>query len=41
MEITNDWKKIIDEEKEKDYFKELKKFLLSEYDNYKIYPKMI
>ena len=39
MEITNDWKKIIDEEKEKDYFKELKKFLLSEYDNYKIYPK--
>lgn len=39
MEITNGWKRIIDEEKEKDYFKELKKFLLSEYDNYKIYPR--
>ena len=39
MEITNGWKKIIDEEKEKDYFKELKKFLLKEYDAYKIYPR--
>lgn len=39
MEISNGWKRIIDEEKQKDYFKDLKKFLLSEYDNYKIYPR--
>lgn len=39
MEITNGWKKIIDEEKSKGYFKELKKFLLKEYDEYKIYPR--
>lgn len=39
MEITNGWKRIIDEEKEKGYFKELKEFLLKEYDAYKIYPR--
>ena len=39
MEITNGWKRIIDEEKEKDYFKNLKQFLLKEYDAYKIYPR--
>ena len=39
MEITNGWKRIIDEEKEKDYFKELKSFLLEEYDNQIVYPK--
>lgn len=39
MEIVNGWKRIIDEEKEKDYFKSLKQFLLKEYDSYKIYPK--
>jgi len=38
-EITNGWKRIIDEEKVKDYFVDLKKFLLDEYDHYKIYPK--
>ena len=38
-EITNGWKKIIDEEKGKDYFINLKKFLLEEYDNYSVYPK--
>ena len=31
VEIVNGWKKIIDEEKEKDYFKQLKCFLVKEY----------
>ena len=39
MEIVNGWKKIIDEGKEKDYFKKLKSFLLEEYSKNKIYPK--
>ena len=39
MEITNGWKRIIDEERTKDYFVELKKFLVKEYDSQKIYPK--
>jgi len=38
-EITNGWKRVIDEEKAKDYFIELKKFLLQEYENYSIYPR--
>ena len=38
-EINNGWKKIIDEEKIKPYFVNLKKFLLEEYDKYNIYPK--
>lgn len=39
MEINNGWKKIIDEEKEKDYFINLKQFLLDEYESYSIYPR--
>ncbi len=39
MEITNGWKRIIDEEKEKDYFVNLKRFLLEEYEKHTIYPK--
>ena len=39
MEIVNGWKRIIDEEKEKDYFKKLKSFLLEEYAKSKVYPK--
>jgi len=39
VEIVNGWKRIIDEEKGKNYFKELKSFLLKEYDTYKIYPR--
>ncbi len=39
MEIVNGWKRIIDEEKEKEYFQELKKFLLDEYSKYKVYPR--
>lgn len=38
-EITNGWKRLIDEEKIKPYFVELKKFLLEEYEKYSIYPK--
>ena len=38
-EITNGWKRIIDEERVKPYFIELKRFLLEEYDNYSIYPR--
>ena len=38
-EITNGWKKIIDEEKSKPYFVNLKSFLLEEYSKNKIYPK--
>lgn len=39
MEIINGWKGIIDEEKQKEYFKNLKTFLLNEYENNKIYPR--
>jgi uracil-DNA glycosylase len=39
MEITNGWKRIIDEEKGKDYFVKLKSFLLDEYSKNKVYPK--
>lgn len=39
MEIVNGWKRIIDEEKQKDYFKKLKEFLLEEYSSNKIYPR--
>ena len=38
-EVTNGWKRIIDEEKVKPYFIDLKKFLLEEYDKYKVYPR--
>ena len=38
-EITNEWKRIIDEEKVKDYFVNLKNFLLEEYKDHKIYPR--
>ena len=38
-EVTNGWKRVIDEEKVKPYFVELKKFLLEEYENYNIYPR--
>lgn len=38
-EIVNGWKRIIDNERVKPYFVELKKFLLEEYDNYNVYPR--
>jgi len=39
MDVNNGWKKIIDEEKEKDYFKKIESFLLEEFSTYRIYPK--
>ena len=39
MEVTNGWKKLIDEEKNKEYFKILKSFLLEEYATNKVYPR--
>lgn len=39
MEIMNGWKRIIDVEKSKEYFKSLKEFLLQEYSSNKVYPK--
>ena len=39
MEIVNGWKRIIDEEKQKEYFQKLKSFLVDEYDKNKIYPR--
>ena len=38
-EVTNGWKRIIDEEKVKPYFVDLKSFLLDEYSKNKIYPR--
>lgn len=39
MEIINGWKSLIDEEKQKEYFKNLKSFLLEEYEHNKVYPR--
>lgn len=39
VEINNGWKRIIDEEKAKDYFINLKEFLLEEYENNEVYPR--
>ena len=39
MRINNNWKKFIDEEVEQEYFQNLKKFLLEEYETKKVYPK--
>ena len=38
-EITNGWKRIIDEERSKNYFVNLKQFLLEEYSKGSVYPK--
>ena len=36
--INNDWKEILEEEFQKDYFVELKNILEKEYENYAVYP---
>jgi len=36
--INNDWKEILEEEFQKDYFVELKSILEKEYENYTVYP---
>lgn len=38
LNIGNDWDKILAAETEKEYYIKLKKFLISEYKNHKIYP---
>ncbi len=38
LKINNDWKEILKEEINKDYFSELKKILVEEYKNFKVYP---
>ncbi len=38
LKINNDWKEILEEEINKDYFLELKKILVEEYKNFKVYP---
>ena len=37
--IRNNWQIVLKEEFEKNYFKNLEKFVLDEYQNYEIYPK--
>ena len=36
--INNDWKEILEEEFQKDYFVKLKEILEEEYKNYTVYP---
>ncbi len=38
VQIENSWKKLLSEEFEKDYFKNLVEFVKSEYSNHEIYP---
>lgn len=38
LKIENDWKEILEEEIQKDYFIELKKKLTEEYENFSVYP---
>lgn len=38
INLKTNWKKIIEEESQKDYFKKLEIFLISEYQNNNIYP---
>ena len=37
--MTDTWKKLLEEEKEKEYFKKLEEFLDKEYEENKIYPE--
>ena len=39
FKLTTDWKDILKDEFDKDYYKNLMKFLEDEYQNYNIYPK--
>lgn len=40
VNIGNDWDKLLKDEWSKDYYKNLRKFLIEEYRNYNIYPNM-
>ena len=37
--MTDTWKKLLEEEKEKEYFKKLEEFLDKEYEENEIYPE--
>lgn len=37
--LKNDWQEILEDEFEKDYYKELRKLLIEEYKNYEVFPK--
>lgn len=37
--LKNDWQEILEDEFEKDYYKELRKLLIEEYRNYEVFPK--
>ena len=39
INIGNDWQPFFDKETQKYYYKNLRKFLIEEYENYTIYPK--
>ena len=38
--LGNSWDNILESEFSQDYFEEIRKFLRSEYGNYRIYPPM-
>lgn len=38
IKIDNDWKDFLDSEQQKDYYKELKQFLVKEYETGNVYP---
>lgn len=38
--FENDWQKLLEEEMEKDYYKDLRKFLIDEYNTQVVYPEM-
>ena len=38
IKTDNDWKDFLDSEQQKDYYKELKQFLVKEYETGNVYP---
>lgn len=40
VQIGNDWDQLLKEERDKPYYKNLRKFLINEYKHYNIYPDM-
>lgn len=40
VNIGNDWDQLLKEERDKPYYKKLRKFLINEYKHYNIYPDM-
>ena len=40
VKLNNDWDEVLKDEFKKEYYLNLRKFLVSEYSNYQIYPDM-